>query len=122
MQNLDKYNYWTGLAEFEFDCQIEQLDISNLQIYETANNEGVIAYVTTHYIINKNYVSVVFIYVKPEHRKNYRIFQELLNHVESKAKEVGEICIGSSFAYRDDKMLRLLTKRGYKIASVRKVF
>lgn len=122
MLNSDKYNYWTGLAEFEFGCQIEQLDIPNLQIYETSNLEGVIAYVTTHYIVDKNYISVAFIYVKPEHRKNYRIFRELLSHVENKAKEVGEICIGSSFAYRDDKMLRLLIKRGYKIASVRKVF
>lgn len=61
-------------------------------------------------------------YVRPEHRGSIKTFKQVIDIMEQAAKENNckYVAIGSNIGYRDDKLLTLLPRYGYKPDTVKK--
>ena len=122
-------DYWVSEArkEFEFN-EFESSRIYNqlhelglLHIHELENRSGVVCYTIAPDLKGGNTVLELFMYIKPEKRRISNFFK-LLGVLEEAGKKWGSVRISSGFAFKGDKLLLLLMKRGYKLDTVRKEF
>lgn len=123
---------WTELAQKELNCfndlngtveYINKLDEAGLlHIEELADERGVVAYMFCPDMRGNTLCSELFMYIKPEYRGNIKLFKELIDIMERAAKENGckFVTIGSNIGYRDEKLLQLLSRYGYKQDTVKK--
>ena len=123
---------WAELAQKELNCfknlnwtveYIENLDkLGMLHIEELKGDKGVVAYIFCPDMKGNTICSELFMYIKPEYRGDIKLFRELIDIMERAAKENNckFVTIGSNIGYRDDKLLRLLSRYGYKPDTVKK--
>lgn len=97
-------------------------DIGFLEIKELIDEKGVVAYSIIPDFRGNMYCSELFMYIKPEYRGNVKLFNEIINIIEQAAKEKGckFITIGANIGYRDDKLLKILSRYGYKPDTLKK--
>lgn len=97
-------------------------DLGIIKYYELPEDKGVVAYIIADDFKGGKTVSELFLYIPPEHRKGVKLFKELINHLETAAKEQGctSVKIASNIGYNDDKVLRCLQLFGYKTDVVSK--
>ena len=83
--------------------------------------KGVVAYIIVPNFTGELMCVEVFMYIKPEYR-NIRLFNEIIQIMEQAAKENGckFVEIGANIGYRDDKLLKILSRYGYKPDTVKK--
>lgn len=97
-------------------------DEGKMTLFELSNKEGVLAYSVVPDFKGGTVVLELFMYVQPEFRYNPRHFIRLLQELERVGRIYGSVMIASGFAYRDNKMLELLYRRGYVVHTVQKEF
>lgn len=127
---VERINYWLEQASGELQTfkDIEQVryifnkfdELGLLQAYELEGEMGVIAYALNPDILGGFSLCELFMYIKPEHRGNLRLFKELIQHMEDKAKELkcSSVKIASNIGYNDDSVLKILKRWGYKTDTV----
>ncbi len=123
---------WAGLAQRELNCfndlnhtvnYINELAKAGLLHYkELSGDKGVVAYIFCPDFRGNTICSEVFMYVRPEHRGSIKTFKQVIDIMEQAAKENNckYVAIGSNIGYRDDKLLTLLPRYGYKPDTVKK--
>lgn len=131
MGALDKIRYWAKLAQEELSCfvnieasinKVLMLAEAGMLWIEEIENKGVIAFLITDDFRGQIMCSELFFYVKPEHRGNIRLFKSLIDLMEKRAKQRScqYVNFGSNIGYRDEKLLGLLARFGYKTDTVKK--
>jgi len=129
---VERIQYWLAIASDELKTftdpyrvgevfnALDNLDL--LMSYELDGEKGVIAYTITDDMLGGLAVAELFMYIKPEYRGNVRLFKELVNHLEQVAKENNCSCvkIASNIGFKDDTVLKILQRWGYKTDSVSK--
>ena len=95
---------------------IKALDSAGILHYKEFDDKGLVVYT-----INKDFTGAivlmeVFMYIKPEFRGSPKNFINMVKTMEQAAKKNNckKVLIGSNIGYRDDKVLDLLTRMGYK--------
>lgn len=123
---------WCGLAQKELNCfdsldgtieyVIKLADAGLVHIEELSDDRGVVAYMFCPDMRGNTICSELFMYIKPEYRGDIKLFRQIIDIMETAAKENNckFITIGSNIGYRDDKLLRLLSRYGYKPDTVKK--
>jgi GNAT superfamily N-acetyltransferase len=129
---VERIQYWLAIASDELKTFTDPfrvgevfngLDrIDQLHAYELDGEKGVIAYAITDDMLGGLAVCELFMYIKPEYRGSVRLFKELVNHLEQVAKENNCSCvkIASNIGFKDDTVLKILQRWGYKTDSVSK--
>lgn len=120
---------WAEIAQKELNCfqdineTVELVSRMGgmLHSVELSGERGVVAYVITPDFRGDKICAELFMYIKPEHR-NLKAFNEIIHIMEAAGKENSckFVCIGANIGYRDDKLLRILSRYGYKTDTVKK--
>lgn len=122
---------WAEIAQKELNCfqdineTVELVNIMDnmgmLHIVELSGERGVVAYTITPDFRGNKICAELFMYIKPEYR-NLKAFNEIIYIMEAAGKENSckFVCIGANIGYRDDKLLRILSRYGYKTDTVKK--
>lgn len=122
---VNEINYWINLADKELNCftakeRVFQLfynlyQANLLKWYFLPEKKGIIVYCITDDFRGGLTVNELFMYIKPEFRGNIRLFKELINHLETVAKEqqIKTVRIASNIGYSDSQVLRVLQHWGY---------
>ena len=123
---------WAKLAQEELNCfdnldntveYVKKLDEAGLLHAEELSDErGVVAYIFCPDMRGNTICSELFMYIKPEYRGDIKLFKRIVEIMEQAAKENNckFVTIGSNIGYRDDKLLSLLSRFGYKPDTVKK--
>ena len=123
---------WAKLAQEELNCfdnldntveYVKKLDEADLlHIEELSDERGVVAYMFCPDMRGNMICSELFMYIKPEYRGDIKLFKRIVEIMEQAAKENNckFVTIGSNIGYRDDKLLSLLSRFGYKPDTVKK--
>ena len=123
---------WAKLAQDELKCfnnlddtvdYVTRLaDMNMLKVEELSDERGVVAYMIVPDFRGNMLCSELFMYIKPEYRGNMKLFNEVIKIMEQAAKENGckFVTIGANIGFRDDKLLRILSRYGYKPDTVKK--
>lgn len=123
---------WCKAAQEELNCfdslddtvnYVNQLAKSGLlHIEELSNDRGVVAYMFCPDFKGNMMCSELFMYVRPEYRGSVKTFKQVIDIMEQAAKNNNckYVTIGSNIGYRDDKVLSLLSRFGYKVDTVKK--
>lgn len=120
---------WATIAQEELNCfkdinetvkMVKALGVY-LRCKELSGERGVVAYVIAPDFRGNTICTEVFMYIKPEHR-NIKAFNEVIRIMEDAAKENGckFVAIGANIGYRDDKLLKVLSRYGYKPDTVKR--
>ena len=129
MDDFKEVDYW--INQLQDDLKIyntkEKKEIVKAYFYEIAERKALKYYILPErkgiiaYCIFPDYrgelsLSELFMYIKPEYRGSIRLFKELINHVETVAKENNclSIRIGANLKYKDTKILKALKLFGYE--------
>ena len=130
MPLVTEIDYWIKQADEDLDCfvNIEKVrkifktiaDQNLLRYYELPNREGVVAYMVGDNFLGADCVMELFMYIKPHARGNVRLFKKLINHLElvAKTEHCVSVKIASNISYRDEKVLKVLSRWGYNTDSV----
>lgn len=122
---------WIEIAQKELNCfkdineTIYYVDLMNnagaFKYQELSDERGIVAYTIAPDFKGNKICSELFMYIKPEYR-NLRAFNEVIHIMEQAGKENSckFIAIGANIGYRDDKLLRILSRYGYKPDTVKK--
>ena len=91
-------------------------DAGILHYKELKNDKGIVVYTINEDFTGTLVLMEIFMYIKPEFRGNPKNFINIVRIMEQAAKENNckKILIGSNIGYRDDKVLDLLSRIGYK--------
>jgi hypothetical protein len=91
-----------------------------LRYVELPEDSGVVAFIIVNDFCGNKQLQEVFMYIRPEFRGNPRNLIRVVKIMEDAAKENAckSIAIGSNIGYRDDKVLYLLSRLGYKTGTV----
>lgn len=123
---------WAKLAQEELNCfdnldntveYVKKLGEADLlRIEELSDERGVVAYMFCPDMRGNMICSELFMYIKPEYRGDIKLFKRIVEIMEQAAKENNckFVTIGSNIGYRDDKLLSLLSRFGYKPDTVKK--
>ena len=123
---------WAKLAQDELKCfknldetvaYVEKLaELGMVHIEELYNERGVVAYMIVPDFRGNMYCSELFMYIKPEYRGDIGLFNEVIKIIEQAAKENSckFITIGANIGYRDEKLLKILSRYGYKPDTLKK--
>lgn len=123
---------WAKIAQDELKCfknlnetvsYVEKMAAAGLlHVEELYNERGVVAYIIVPDFKGNMLCSELFMYVKPEFRGDIKLFREIINIMEEAAQENNckFITIGANIGYRDDKLLNILSRYGYKTDTVKK--
>lgn len=123
---------WAKLAQEELNCfdnldntveYVNKLDeVGLLHFEELSDERGVVAYIFCPDMRGNTICSELFMYIKPEYRGDIKLFKRIVEIMEQAAKENNckFVTIGSNIGYRDDKLLSLLSRFGYKPDTVKK--
>lgn len=123
---------WAKLAQEELNCfdnldntveYVKKLGEADLlHIEELSDERGVVAYMFCPDMRGNMICSELFMYIKPEYRGDIKLFKRVVEIMEQAAKENNckFVTIGSNIGYRDDKLLSLLSRFGYKPDTVKK--
>ena len=123
---------WAKLAQEELNCfdnldntveYVKKLGEADLlHIEELSDERGVVAYMFCPDMRGNMICSELFMYIKPEYRGDIKLFKRIVEIMEQAAKENSckFVSIGSNIGYRDDKLLSLLSRFGYKPDTVKK--
>ena len=123
---------WAKLAQDELKCfnnlddtvdYVTRLaDMNMLKVEELSDERGVVAYMIVPDFRGNMLCSELFMYIKPEYRGDMRLFNEVIKIMEQAAKENSckFVTIGANIGFRDDKLLRILSRYGYKPDTVKK--
>lgn len=123
---------WAKLAQEELNCfdnldntveYVKKLGEADLlHIEELSDERGVVAYMFCPDMRGNMICSELFMYIKPEYRGDIKLFKRIVEIMEQAAKENNckFVTIGSNIGYRDDKLLSLLSRFGYKPDTVKK--
>lgn len=123
---------WAKMAQDELKCfknldetvaYVEKLaELGMVHIEELNNERGVVAYMIVPDFRGNMYCSELFMYVKPEYRGDIKLFNKIINKIEQAAKENSckFITIGANIGYRDEKLLKVLSRYGYKPDTLKK--
>lgn len=123
---------WAKIAQDELKCfknleetvsYVEKMAAAGLlHVEELYNERGVVAYIIVPDFKGNMLCSELFMYVKPEYRGDIKLFREIINIMEKAAQENNckFITIGANIGYRDDKLLNILSRYGYKTDTVKK--
>ncbi len=129
---VNRIQYWLALASTELGTfsnafsvgeLFNKIDNADMLLgYELEGDKGVIAYTISDDMLGGIAVCELFMYIKPEHRGNIRLFKELVKHLEDVAEENKCSCvkIASNIGYNDDSVLKILQRWGYKTDTVAK--
>lgn len=129
---IEKIRKWAEIAQADLGSFVDvehpiayakTLHDNGLLMYEELPDDaGVVAYIVVKDFCGNKQLQEVFMYIKPEHRGNPRNLLKLVKIMEDAAKENSckSIAIGSNIGYRDDKVLSLLSRFGYKTDTVKK--
>lgn len=102
----------------DYFCELQE----SLVIAELEGRKGVMICLIQHDWQGIRNCAELLFYIKPEYRGNISNFKKLLQALDSAAK--ANCCeyttIGADIGYRDDKLLNLLIKVGYKKDTLRK--
>lgn len=129
MDVFEEIDYWINTLQEDLKCyetEEKKETVKNL-FYAIANQgllnyfilkerKGIIAYCITPDYRGDLTLNELFLYIKSEHRGSFKLFKELINHIEKKAKEnkCKTVRIGANLNYKDEKILRALNTLGYK--------
>jgi GNAT superfamily N-acetyltransferase len=128
---MEVIKYWVLECAKEFDINKQTVMAQFMALYaqgllkiqELPERKGLVAWVVSPDMMGGIAVCEMFLYIKPEHRGNPRNLLRLIKVLEDEAKLLGcSVQIASSFDFRDNKLLKLLQRKGYKVGSVRKEF
>ena len=123
---------WAKIAQDELKCfknldetvsYVEKMAAAGLlHVEELYNERGVVAYIIVPDFKGNMLCSELFMYVKPEFRGDIKLFREIINIMEEAAQENNckFVTIGANIGYRDDKLLNILSRYGYKTDTVKK--
>lgn len=123
---------WAKIAQDELKCfknldetvsYVEKMAAAGLlHVEELYNERGVVAYIIVPDFKGNMLCSELFMYVKPEFRGDIKLFREIINIMEKAAQENNckFVTIGANIGYRDDKLLNILSRYGYKTDTVKK--
>ena len=123
---------WAKLAQEELNCfdnldntveYVKKLGEADLlHIEELSDERGVVAYMFCPDMRGNMICSELFMYIKPKYRGDIKLFKRIVEIMEQAAKENNckFVTIGSNIGYRDDKLLSLLSRFGYKPDTVKK--
>lgn len=123
---------WAKIAQDELKCfknldetvsYVEKLaELGMIHYEELYNERGVVAYMIVPDFKGNMLCSELFMYIKPEFRGDIKLFREIINIMEDAAQENNckFITIGANIGYRDDKLLKILSRYGYKTDTVKK--
>lgn len=129
MDIIDKIKYWVETAQNDIKCfdSAEKQNIvlqlfidiannGNLEYYILEENKGLIVYSIFPDFKGDLSLHELFMFIKSEYRGSYKLFKELINHIETVAKERGckSIRVGANIHYKDEKILRVMQRLGYK--------
>jgi len=119
-------NYWIDLADKELNCFTAKDRVFQLfhTLYQNGvlkwhfleDKKGIIVYCITDDFRGGLTVNELFMYIKPKWRGNIRLFKELVNHLETVAKEqnIKTVRIASNIGYSDSQVLKILQHWGYE--------
>ena len=128
MDLYEEIDYWMNLIDAELHCfETEErkeivrkiyrffADTNNLFYYYLPDKKGMISYSFTFDSKGVMALHELFMYIKPEHRGSFKLFRELIKHVEQAAKEKNcrSIRIGANLNFKDEKILIALKYFGY---------
>lgn len=130
--NLQEFSkeltYWIDLADEELHCfepdggknRVYQLILNLYQTgylrwYFLEDKKGLMVYCITPDFRGNDSVNELFMYIKPEHRGNIRLFKELVTHLEAIAitQNCKSVRIASNIGYNDALVLKCLQRFGY---------
>lgn len=123
---------WCKAAQEELNCfdsldntvnyVIELAKAGLLHVEELSDDRGVVAYMFCPDFRGNTICSELFMYIRPEYRGDIKLFKKIIDIMEQAAKENNckYVTIGSNIGYRDDKLLSLLSRFGYKTDTVKK--
>lgn len=123
---------WCTIAQEELHCfkDLEQnvkyiCDVAKsglVTLKELSDDRGLVAYMICPDMRGNMMCSELFMYVRPEKRGNINTFKEIIDILETAGKENNckYVSIGSNIGYRDEKVLSLLSRFGYKVDTVKK--
>ncbi len=129
---VDKIQYWLALANGELNSFTDAYkigalfnaldDAGYLEVFELEDEKGVIAYTISDDMLGGDSLCELFMYIRPEFRGDIRLFKKLITHLEEKAKELecSSVKIASNIKYKDEAVLRILQRWGYKVDTVSK--
>lgn len=125
---IKELTYWIDLADEELHCfnpnggkeQVFEI-IHNLfktgylKWYFLEDKKGIMVYCITPDFRGNMCVNEMFMYIKPEHRGNIRLFKELVTHLEAIAitQNCTSVRIASNIGYNDALVLKCLQRFGY---------
>lgn len=122
-------DYWVDLAQEDLHCfpneeakeSVKNLfklfqEQGQLLYYFLEDKKGIMAYCIIPDFRGGMCVNELFMYIKPEYRGSIKLFKELVEHLELKAKETKctSVRIASNIGYDDQKVLRVLKLFGYE--------
>lgn len=125
---LEEVDYWISQADKELNCfnpnggkeQVKNLVIGLhnqglLRWYFLEDKKGIMVYCITPDFRGDVSVNELFMYIKPEHRGDIRLFKELVNHLEAVAviENCKSVRIASNIGYNDALVLKCLQRFGY---------
>lgn len=120
---------WINIVQKELNCfndieytvkYVKSL-MNVLHIEELSEERGVVAYVIIPDFQGNMICSELFMYIKPEYR-NIKALNEIIQIMEQAAEKNSckFVMIGANIGYRDDKLLKILSRYGYKPDTVKK--
>lgn len=91
-----------------------------LKYHLLEEQKGVIVYTIAPDYRGKLTIQELLMYIKPEYRGSIRLLKELINHIEQAAKDnnCDAVRIGANIKFKDEKILKVLQKLGYKTDTV----
>lgn len=133
MNDFDEIDYW--LESLQSDLKLydtpEKMENVRKLFYSIAHNKMLFYYILdgrkgiVAYSIYPDYrgelsLLELFIYIKSEYRGSFKLFKELINHIEQVAKDNNckSVKIGANLKYKDHKILRTLKSLGYSTDTV----
>lgn len=124
--------YWATKAQSELNCfaDLEQTikihiflsDDGMFEIEELEDRKGMLAYFISFDCKGKKYLNEMFMYICPQFRGNIRLFKGIINRFEAlaQANDCEYLTIGSNIGYKDEVVLNLLERWGYKPDTLKK--
>lgn len=122
---------WVEIAQKELNCfkdikytieYVKRLMYADLLNYQELSDErGVVAWIIIPDFQGNMICSELFMYIKPEYR-NIKALNEIIQIMEQAAEKNSckFVMIGANIGYRDDKLLKILSRYGYKPDTVKK--
>lgn len=129
MTDFEIVDYWIEQLQEDLKCYdtkekqeivrtlfYKLIEIGQFLYYELEDKKGIIAYCFNFDFLGNQTIDELFMYIKPKYRGSFKLFKELVNHVEEVAKDknCASVRIGANLKYKDQKILNTLKLLGYE--------